>query len=403
MKRFKTDLLNPARLMPWTVEIPDDLQARYATHRHEAFLKLIEARSALLVLAFVALLGFTLFFYRSELHGPDLVTFVMLESVVALVVFGGLAAAHSNLARHQAFSVCMPWLIGMVAALKVATALMVVSEPLSKNEAYMVFLTLLVCVIGMQLSRRQSRVAIGLGAVGFVVLPWANADPLASWHLMGQYLLTGAVCLFIAILKEDLDRMAFLQSCQLDAEQRRTRHLADQLANLANQDHLTRLCNRRHFEERLRDEWIRRAYKEQDMSLLMLEVDHFKALNAEHGRAAGDQCLYRVAEQLRQLTDKQTDLPARYADCGFALLLPDADVVQAYQLANRLLTAIERERIEHLASPVCGHVTLSIGVAACRPSFKLQPDVLVSMAEEAMDSARRKGRGCVSLSNLGLP
>lgn len=403
MQHLNFDVLNPRTYLPWTAEIPSELQPSYREHRHQEFLKLVEKRSALLVLAFVALLGFTLCFYGEHLHGHDLRMFVVIESLVAMLLVGGLYAAHTRLAAHMTFSDALPWMVGSVAALKVGTVLMVVSKPLAQNEAYMVFLTLLVCVLGMQLSRQQARVAVALGALGFMVTPWGHAEPAQWWLLLGQYALTACVCLFIAILKEDRDRLAFLQAHQLDVAQRRTKFLADQLSSLANLDDLTRLCNRRYFEERLRDEWVRRAYKEQDISLLKLEVDHFKAFNAAHGHMAGDQCLQRLAEQLRQLAGQPTDLGARYAGNEFVVLLPDTDVVQAYQLATRLLVSIESARIPHDASPLCDHVTLSIGVASCRPSFKHSPDTLLDMAEHAVESARRKGRGCVSLSSLGLP
>jgi diguanylate cyclase (GGDEF)-like protein len=403
MHHSKFDVLNPRSFLPWTAEIPAELQAAYREHRHQEFLKLVETRSALLVLAFVALLGFTLFFYGEHLHGPDLRMFVVLESLVAILLVGGLYAAHTRLAARTGFSDAMPWMVGSVAAMKVVTVLMMVSKPLAQNEAYMVFLTLLVCVLGMQLSRQQARVAVALGALGFLATPWGHVNAAEWWHLMGQYALTACVCLFIAVLKEDRDRLAFLQAHQLDVEQRRAQFLADQLSSLANQDDLTRLCNRRYFEERLRDEWVRRAYKEQDMSLLKLEVDHFKALNAAHGHTAGDQCLQRLAELLRQVAGQPADLAARYAGNEFVVLLPDTEVVQAFQLATRLQVAMEKARIQHDASPLCDYVTLSIGVASCRPCFKRSPDTLLSMAEHAVDSARRKGRGCVSLSNLGLP
>lgn len=403
MNSVEQDALISRILLSWTTEIPPRMRQRYREHRHKAFLSLIEKRSSLLVLAFVALLSFTLLFHGSQMSGHDLWVFLSLESIVVLALGGGLYTAHSKLAQSTDFSDWVSCLFGGVAALKVATALLVVSKPLAQNETYMVFLTLLVGVLGLQLSRQQARIGIALGALGFLVAPWGQANATELWHLVGQYTLTGVVCLFIAILKEDNDRAAFLQSCQLDVEQHRAALLAEQLSHLANQDILTKLSNRRYFEERLRDEWIRCAYKEQELSLLMLDVDHFKAFNAAHGNAAGDQCLFRIAEQLRCLMNKPSDLPARYSGNEFVVLLPDTDVVQAYQLATKLLMAVEQERILHKASPLCGHVTLSIGVASCRPRFKRSPDMILEMADQAVDSAKRKGRGCVSLSSLVLP
>jgi len=403
MNPVKQDALISRVLLSWTTEIPPQMRQRYREHRHQAFLALIEKRSPLLMLAFVVLLSFTLLFHFNQMNGHDLWVFLTLESIVALAVVGGLRAAHSTLAKSLQFSDWVAWLFGGVAALKVATALLVVSKPLAQNETYMVFLTLLVGILGLQMSRQQARIGIAFGALGFLVAPWGQANATELWQLLGQYLLTGAVCLFIAILKEDNDRAAFLQSCQLDVEQHRAAKLAKQLSHLANQDTLTKLCNRRYFEERLRDEWIRRAYKEQEMSLLMLDVDHFKAFNAAHGHAAGDLCLFRIAEHLRSLMNKPSYLPARYSGNEFVMLLPDTDVVQAYQLATKLMLAVEQECILHKASPLCDHVTLSIGVASCRPSFKRSPDIILEMADQAVDAAKRKGRGCVSLSGLALP
>ena len=166
-------------------------------------------------------------------------------------------------------------------------------------------------------------------------------------------------------------------------------HLANAIETLhriSTQDGLTGVANRRLFDETLALEWRRGARSRAPLSLLMLDIDHFKAFNDSAGHQAGDDCLRRVADSLRQSVHRAADLVARYGGEEFVILLPETDAEHA-----RLIAESIRERIE-----VQGQVTASIGLATCVPPRDCSGmDAFVRVADEALYDAKRLGRNRV--------
>ena len=146
--------------------------------------------------------------------------------------------------------------------------------------------------------------------------------------------------------------------------QLRIKQLSDELRRAATTDDLTGLANRRHFDEYLAREWRRAGRAGDPMSLLMIDVDHFKLFNDHYGHPRGDVCLRQVAEVLAGACHRPADFVARYGGEEFVILLPQTPRAGAELLAARVLDSMQAVAMAHAHSPTATHVTLSIGVAS---------------------------------------
>lgn len=166
------------------------------------------------------------------------------------------------------------------------------------------------------------------------------------------------------------------------------------LHEAAIRDGLTHAYNRRFFMARLEVEGERAVRQAQPLSVLMIDVDHFKAINDAHGHAAGDRVLAALANSLIS-TMRPYDLVARYGGEEFVALLPGVDLAQALQIAERVRVAIESMRVE-ARGPEPLTVTASIGVSSLRSS-DASATVTLDRADQAMYRAKHGGRNrCVS-------
>lgn len=165
------------------------------------------------------------------------------------------------------------------------------------------------------------------------------------------------------------------------------------LAQQTQMDELTSLANRRHFYQALTTEWQRAARSALPVSLLMVDIDHFKNYNDHYGHLAGDECLRRVASVLSRCVRRAGELVARYGGEEFVLLLPGADREHACEVAQMCLDLMREESVAHAASPTAARLTLSIGVACALPDAMLDdPTSLVNAADAAMYRAKSTGR-----------
>ena len=144
---------------------------------------------------------------------------------------------------------------------------------------------------------------------------------------------------------------------------------SDLLRDLSHRDPLTGIANRRALEERLILEWRRATRHQFPLSLLMLDVDHFKAYNDHYGHIAGDACLERVAQALTQTIARAEDLVARYGGEEFAALLAGSSPEEARALAEKVRVAVQALAIPHAPTNSSAWVTVSIGVASVQPGL----------------------------------
>jgi diguanylate cyclase (GGDEF)-like protein/PAS domain S-box-containing protein len=174
------------------------------------------------------------------------------------------------------------------------------------------------------------------------------------------------------------------------------------LKTLAAKDGLTGLANRRAFDQSLESEWLRAQRSRKPLSLLFVDVDHFKLFNDKHGHQSGDECLRAVAAIVGSQTLRPTDLAARYGGEEFAIILPETDGAGAIELAERIRKAVMDLRIVHGAARAGSHVTLSVGVATQVPGLDIGPDCLLGQADQALYAAKRLGRNRVTSAETML-
>ncbi|MCQ2003663.1 diguanylate cyclase [Rhizobium sp. NRK18] len=161
---------------------------------------------------------------------------------------------------------------------------------------------------------------------------------------------------------------------------------------LAETDPLTGLLNRRAFDDRAAVEMARHGRSRSPLSVMMIDVDLFKAFNDSHGHHEGDECLKKVANCLRDAAKRPADIVARFGGEEFIVLLPDTDESGAAAVARDFAAILTRRDIGHLSSPH-GRVTASIGIASVSAqSGSYDKSALIRQADTALYAAKRKGR-----------
>ncbi len=172
------------------------------------------------------------------------------------------------------------------------------------------------------------------------------------------------------------------------------KHYRDELERQSMLDSMTGIPNRRCFDQTLAKAWTQAAARGTAVSLIMLDIDHFKAYNDHGGHPAGDACLRRVAGALAKVGLGGDDLVARYGGEEFACILPASDIGEALAVAQTMHGAIAAMQIPH-PSPAVPTLSLSLGVACLRPTLADGPARLVEAADKALYQAKQDGRNRV--------
>ena len=248
---------------------------------------------------------------------------------------------------------------------------------------------------------------------GYSLGAWMPLVVIAPYFLFGMLHMQAARCSVIAVLAYagagevagivgtqrwlDLGIATFASGLGAAVHfslQRAVRHgyLATQALNeSAHRDSLTGIHNRRMFDEHMGRVWQQAAREGVPISLLLIDLDHFKAFNDTHGHQGGDLCLAKVASLLPQVARRPLDLAARYGGEEFVVLLYDARREQVEEVCIQLHAALKHAAIEHVAS-VTGEVTFSIGAACVEPQIGRHPEGLIQLADEALYAAKERGR-----------
>ena len=190
-----------------------------------------------------------------------------------------------------------------------------------------------------------------------------------------------------AVLKQRVRRLIqqFQLLLQLEAANQ-------ELQRLATLDGLTQLANRRRFDEYLQWCWAWTSREKVPLSLILCDIDCFKLYNDTYGHPAGDDCLKAVAQALKSVCKRSSDLVARYGGEEFAAILPHTNAQGALYVASQMHQAVRGLALQHLDSPVQPFVTLSIGVATILPRPQAQPAHLLAVADHALYQAKHQGR-----------
>jgi diguanylate cyclase (GGDEF)-like protein len=192
-------------------------------------------------------------------------------------------------------------------------------------------------------------------------------------------------------LQSELMRLVRERTEQLEEANRK-------LAALSYVDAITGVANRRSFDEELITESRRLPRTRTHLSLLLADIDGFKAYNDALGHQAGDECLRRVATVIAEGVRRAGDTVARYGGEEFAVLLPDTDAAGAAILAERIRSAVEQRGFPHPAMPA-GCVTISVGVTTATGKESVDPSALVNAADAALYEAKRTGRNRVRVAD----
>jgi diguanylate cyclase (GGDEF)-like protein/PAS domain S-box-containing protein len=163
-------------------------------------------------------------------------------------------------------------------------------------------------------------------------------------------------------------------------------------------DVLTGLANRRRFDQYLATEWRRIMRDSKPLSLLMCDVDLFKAYNDTYGHQRGDNCLKQIAEACMDVVSRPGDLVARFGGEEFVVALPNTESEGALQVANEICESLRSRRLPHTGSPF-GIITISIGCATLIPQAGVHAPDLIAMADHALYTAKHNGRNQVCLSS----
>jgi diguanylate cyclase (GGDEF)-like protein len=153
-----------------------------------------------------------------------------------------------------------------------------------------------------------------------------------------------------------------------------------------------RIGNRRRFERFLNDEWHRAIRFKTEISLILIDIDHFKRYNDTYGHQAGDECLQRVAEAFAETIKRPTDLVARFGGEEFALILGGTDAAGALTIAEHAVANVNDLRVSHSDSETSQFLTVSVGIATMFAKFDNAEADLIKAADEALYNAKAIGR-----------
>ena len=200
-----------------------------------------------------------------------------------------------------------------------------------------------------------------------------------------------------------LERLVAQRSQELMAEidirqhaEQELRRANIELRRMETTDGLTRVANRRAFERYFAECWREHVEECAPLTVLMIDIDHFKAYNDHYGHLLGDETLRTVASWLSRSARYPNDLACRFGGEEFTVVLPYSGQRQGMTVARRFQQALAEAAVPHDASPVAPNVTVSIGLASFVPTTRDMPAHLVALADEALYRAKSEGRNRIA-------
>ena len=180
--------------------------------------------------------------------------------------------------------------------------------------------------------------------------------------------------------------------------QESNRHLTE----LSNKDSLTGIANRRCFDTTLEHEYSRLKRSNSKLSIILIDIDHFKEYNEYYGHVKGDECLRKIGQTLESCVNQGVDLAARYGGEEFACILPDTDIDAAVKIAEKIQQSIRDLQIEHKDSSVSEFVTASFGVTTVQYSPDIYLKDIIGMADKLLYKAKVSGRNIIKHAEFTL-
>jgi diguanylate cyclase len=220
-----------------------------------------------------------------------------------------------------------------------------------------------------------------------------NAQAVALAHAKKARATQQAMLQATAEANRELENRVQARTNELHAAMDQLRLANDKLQRLSMTDSLTQVGNRAYFDHSLVTEHKRASRLKQPLALLLLDIDHFKAINDTYGHAAGDACLRALADYMRQKVQRAGDLLARYGGEEFVVLLINSTLGDALDLADEFRADIASLEIAFKSRTL--RITASIGVASAIPDMHFTPSQFVGDADRALYEAKDGGRNCV--------
>ncbi|RZM79311.1 PAS domain S-box protein [Leptolyngbya iicbica] len=194
----------------------------------------------------------------------------------------------------------------------------------------------------------------------------------------------------LTLLQQVAQQLAIaLQQSQLHQQLLAANH---ELEHLSTTDGLTRIANRRQFDNTLTVEWQRAQREHRELTLVLCDIDYFKQYNDTYGHPAGDDCLIAVAQALKNCVNRSTDCVARYGGEEFAIILPNTNLTGAIVVLKQMQAAIAELNLAHDTHPTASRVTLSYGVTVAKPGHFPTVGDLLGRADLALYQAKQAGR-----------
>jgi len=376
--------LRPVAVTRWTARLVDPACER--AYRRDRFAG--DKHRLLLLMALVAVAALMIFvgrFYEYLFEHGRVVFLVPPLMAIAIPAVAALVFRTRRTPQSLEIAVVIVCSLGTIVRLLMLSAqpgLLAMWLPLVVTDLFVVYLYLPVGFV----------VSVALAAALSTIAPlcWALIPHVA---LNGPEIYRGVMWLLLA------NALGFTAANALQRSQRIQYAQRLVLQQLLSTDALTGIANRRRFDAALAREWTRAAGTRLPLSLLMIDVDHFKAFNDHRGHQRGDDCLRRVAHLLVAAVARPGNLVARYGGEEFICLLPAVDEAGARAVAEWLLSTVRAANIAHPRTPL-GRLTISVGVATTEV-FSGDPDALVALADRLLYAAKDAGRDNAMSGMLG--
>ena len=303
-------------------------------------------------------------------------------AILGPVFLNALVLIHTRLYQRW-YPVIAPYgaaLFGIgVVALVVIAATATPSVSLIASAALATIYNYLMLGLAFRAALASSLVVLLAYPLGAMLMDVPAAQRLVD---IGVLIFTNVIGAIVCYSLERANRTHFLES-QL-------------LIETARRDGLTGIANRRTFDEHVDRVWAQASREGMPLTLLLIDIDHFKAYNDRFGHQAGDECLRRVAWTLSENARRPLDIAARYGGEEFALVLYDATRHHAELVARQIQAGIEALDIANPTSSSSGkRLTVSIGIACVVPTSNRSHYGFIQLADEALYEAKERGRNCI--------
>jgi len=233
-----------------------------------------------------------------------------------------------------------------------------------------------------------------LNKFGFLPLNAFTENGQQIGSLAQLVLLSFALAYRIKVLRDETEEAQLQATTMLEGRVReRTLELEEantKLQELSSRDPLTGTMNRRYFDEQLVAEWNRSLREQVEISVIMLDIDHFKSFNDTYGHQTGDDCLVFLVGHVQASVLRATDVVVRYGGEEFAVVLPGTDAEGAETVAVRIKEKLDRNPFPIGDSTV--PITVSQGICTMVPQLGEKPETLIKRADQALYQAKDEGR-----------